>query len=125
VSGLLPHLADGLARLSARWVPDAFSIAALLTFVALALGLTVGGANPAQCALAWGNGVWALLSFGMQIALVIFAGYVLAVAPPVARAKAEVVEDPPDRELLGEEGDHLHLPAAESADERIDLVPGR
>jgi len=82
VSGLLPRL----ARLSARWVPDAFSIAALLTFVALALGLTVGGANPAQCALAWGNGVWALLSFGMQIALVIFAGYVLAVAPPVARA---------------------------------------
>ena len=36
--------------------------------------------------LAWGGGVWALLSFGMQIALVIFAGYVLAVAPPVARA---------------------------------------
>ena len=86
MSGFLPRLADGLARLSARWVPDAFSIAALLTFLALALGLTVGGANPAQCALAWGNGVWALLSFGMQIALVIFAGYVLAVAPPVARA---------------------------------------
>jgi len=29
--------------------------------------------------------VWSLLSFAMQIALVIFAGYVLAVAPPVAR----------------------------------------
>ena len=86
MSGLLPRLADALARLSARWVPDAFSIAALLTFLALALGLTVGGASPAQCALAWGGGVWALLSFGMQIALVIFAGYVLAVAPPVARA---------------------------------------
>ena len=86
MSGFLPRLADGLARLSARWVPDAFSIAALLTFLALALGLTVGGASPAQCALAWGGGVWALLSFGMQIALVIFAGYVLAVAPPIARA---------------------------------------
>ena len=86
MSGFLPRLADGLARLSARWVPDAFSIAALLTLLALGLGLTVGGASPAQCALAWGNGVWALLSFGMQIALVIFAGYVLAVAPPVARA---------------------------------------
>jgi len=86
VSGLLPRLADALARVSARWVPDAFSIAALLTLLALGLGLTVGGASPARCALAWGNGVWALLSFGMQIALVIFAGYVLAVAPPVARA---------------------------------------
>ncbi len=85
MSGLLPRLADALARLSARWVPDAFSIAALLTLVALALGLTVGGASPAECALAWGGGVWALLSFAMQIALVIFAGYVLAVSPPVAR----------------------------------------
>ena len=86
MSGFLPRLADALARLSARWVPDAFSIAALLTLLALGLGLTVGGASPAQCALAWGDGVWALLSFAMQIALVIFAGYVLAVAPPVARA---------------------------------------
>jgi short-chain fatty acids transporter len=67
-------------------VPDAFSIAALLTVLALALGFIVGGASPAQCALAWGGGVWTLLSFGMQIALVIFAGYVLAVAPPFARA---------------------------------------
>jgi len=38
------------------------------------------------------------------------------------RAKAEVVEDLPDRELIGEEGCHLHRPAAASADERIDLV---
>jgi short-chain fatty acids transporter len=86
LSGLLPRLADALSRLSARFVPDAFSIAALLTLLALGLGLTLGGATPSECALAWGNGVWTLLAFGMQIALVIFAGYVLAVAPPVARA---------------------------------------
>jgi short-chain fatty acids transporter len=86
VSGPLQRLADALARLAARYVPDAFSIAALLTLLAVALGLTLGGATPRQCVLAWGGGVWALLSFAMQIALVIFAGYVLAVAPPVARA---------------------------------------
>ena len=85
MSTLLPRLADALARLSTRWVPDAFSIAALLTFLTIALGLALGGATPAECATAWGNGVWGLLSFGMQIALVIFAGYVLAVAPPVGR----------------------------------------
>jgi short-chain fatty acids transporter len=85
VSSWLPRLASALARLSARFVPDAFSIAVLLTFLAIALGLTLGGATPAECVRAWGGGVWALLSFAMQIALVIFAGYVLAVAPPVAR----------------------------------------
>ena len=94
MSSLLPRLADALARFSARWVPDSLSIAALLTFLTLALGLTVGGASPAQCVLAWGGGVWALLSFGMQIALVVFAGYVLAVAPPVARALDAVARFP-------------------------------
>jgi short-chain fatty acids transporter len=93
-SGLLSRLADALARLSARWVPDAFSIAGLLTLLALLLGLTVGGASPARCVAAWGGGVWALLSFGMQIALVVFAGYVLAVAPPVARALESLARVP-------------------------------
>jgi short-chain fatty acids transporter len=91
---MLPRLADALARFSARWVPDAFSIAVLLSLLALVLGLTLGGASPAECALAWGNGVWTLLSFAMQIALVIFAGYVLAVAPPVARALEALAHAP-------------------------------
>ena len=91
---LLSRLADALARLSARYVPDAFAIAALLTLATLALGLTLGGASPAACVRAWGGGVWALLSFGMQIALVIFAGYVLAVAPPVARLLAALARVP-------------------------------
>jgi short-chain fatty acids transporter len=34
---------------------------------------------------AWGKGFWELLAFSMQIAVVIFAGYVVAVSPPVTR----------------------------------------
>lgn len=86
MSGLLSRLADWLARLSARYVPDAFGIAAVLTLLALALGMGLGGASPGECVRAWGGGFWALLEFGMQMAVVIFAGYVLAVAPPVANA---------------------------------------
>lgn len=83
--GGLGGVANALARLSARWVPDAFSIALVLTFVTLALGMLVGGATPRQCVSAWGGSLWALLPFSMQIALVIFLGYVLAVSPPVKR----------------------------------------
>jgi short-chain fatty acids transporter len=86
VTSLLPRLADRLARASARWVPDSFSIACLLTLVTFALGLTVGRAGPRQCLTAWGAGFWELLSFAMQIAVVIFAGYIVAVSPPVTRA---------------------------------------
>jgi short-chain fatty acids transporter len=85
-SGFLSRLADALARVSARWVPDAFSIACILTLLTVAFALTVGGATPAQCVKAWGSGFWELLAFSMQICVVIFAGYLLAVSPPVGRA---------------------------------------
>ena len=84
-SGLLSRMADVLARASARWVPDAFSIACILTFVTLGFALTVGGASPRECVQAWGAGFWKLLEFGMQMCVVIFAGYLLAVSPPVHR----------------------------------------
>lgn len=79
---MLSRLADALARVSARFVPDAFSVAALLTLVTFALGLSLGEATPEACVRAWGGSVWTLLPLSMQIALVIFAGYMLAVAPP-------------------------------------------
>ena len=40
--GGLARAADTLARVSARWVPDSFSIACLLTLFTLALGMTLG-----------------------------------------------------------------------------------
>lgn len=82
---LLPRTADLLARLAARFVPDAFSIACILALLTLALGVTVGGASLEQCVRAWGRGFWELLAFSMQIVVVIFAGYIVAVSPPVAR----------------------------------------
>ena len=85
VRSLLARSATTLAALSARYVPDAFAIASVLSLLTLLLGILVGGATPEQAVLAWGNGFWSLLSFSMQIAVVIFAGYVLAVAPPVQR----------------------------------------
>lgn len=85
MSGSLARLADALARLSARFVPDAFSIACVLTLVTFGLGLSIGGADLAACTRAWGNGFWSLLALSMQIGIVIFAGYILAVSPVVGR----------------------------------------
>lgn len=78
----LASVAEALARFSARFVPDAFSIACLLTVLAVVLGLTVGGAGPVEVVTAWGSSFWELLAFSMQIVVVIFAGYLVAVAPP-------------------------------------------
>jgi short-chain fatty acids transporter len=94
MNGLLPRLADGLARVSARYVPDSFSIACLLTLVTFAMGLTVGRASPWQCVDAWGKGFWELLAFAMQIVVVIFAGYLVAVSPLVTRGLGRLTAVP-------------------------------
>lgn len=82
---ILPRVAEALARASLRWVPDSLSIAALLSVLTFALALSVGGATPSQALRAWGDGLWSLLAFSMQIVVVIFAGYVVAVSPPLTR----------------------------------------
>jgi short-chain fatty acids transporter len=69
----------------ARYVPDSFSIACLLTLVTFAMGMTLGHAGPTQVLDAWGGGFWELLPFSMQIAVVIFAGYLVSVSPVMTR----------------------------------------
>jgi short-chain fatty acids transporter len=79
----LVRVAEGLGRFSARFVPSAFSIAVLLSLLTMGLALGWAGAPPAQVLGAWGGGFWELLTFSMQMALVMFTGYLLALTAPV------------------------------------------
>ncbi len=90
----LSRVAGSLARVSVRWVPDSLSIACLLTLLAFVLALTLGGASPGEAVGAWGHGFWSLLAFSMQIVVVIFAGYVVAVSPAVTRGLEAVAGAP-------------------------------
>ncbi len=78
-------IASATTRWSTRWVPDAYVIAVILTFIVAAFALIFTKSTPLQLVDYWGQGFWVLLTFGMQMALVVFTGYVLAVAPPVGR----------------------------------------
>ena len=77
---------ETFARLAGAFVPDAFSIAVILTFATLFAAVLWAGASPSAAVHAWGSGLWTLLPLSMQIAFVVFAGYLLAVSPPMARA---------------------------------------
>ncbi|MBN1334927.1 MAG: short-chain fatty acid transporter [Deltaproteobacteria bacterium] len=79
---ILSSSALRLSNLASRWVPDAFTIACGLTVLVFALGVTAGGASVADCLVAWGDGIWTLLSFAMQMCLVVFCGYLVAVSRP-------------------------------------------
>src|SRR5688572_12147806 len=77
------RVADAIGRFTARWVPSAFTIAVLLTLVTFALAIGWAGASVASTLRAWGGGFWELLTFSMQMALVLFTGYLLALSAPV------------------------------------------
>lgn len=81
----LVAFADLLGRLTARLVPSAFAIAVLLTLFTFALALVWGDAPLPAIVKGWGDGFWELLSFSMQMALVMFSGYLLALSAPVRR----------------------------------------
>lgn len=72
-------------RLVQRWLPEPFIFAILLTFVAAVVTMPVCHQTPIEIVEHWGGGVWNLLSFAMQMALVLVCGSALAAAPAIKR----------------------------------------
>ena len=72
-------------RLVQRWLPEPFIFAILLTFVAAVIAMPVCHQTPLEVVENWGGGVWNLLAFAMQMALVLVCGSALAAAPTVKR----------------------------------------
>ena len=72
-------------RLVQRWLPEPFIFAVILTFVAAGLAMPICHQTPLEVIDHWGGGVWNLLAFAMQMALVLVCGSALASAPVVKR----------------------------------------
>ncbi|HXF49878.1 MAG TPA: TIGR00366 family protein [Verrucomicrobiae bacterium] len=81
---LLSQSAAGLINLSERLIPSAFVIALILTLFTFGMSLGVVGISLGDTIHFWGNGFWELLTFAMQMALIILTGYIVAASAPVA-----------------------------------------
>ena len=77
-----------------RWLPEPFIFAILLTFVAALIAMPVCHQTPVEVVEHWGGGVWNLLAFAMQMALVLVCGSALAAAPAVKRSIAALARVP-------------------------------
>ena len=79
---------NGCVNVMNRWLPDPFLFAIVLTIVTFVGSMIGTGLNPIQLVNAWGNssGFWGLLSFSMQMALVLVLGSAMASAPACKRA---------------------------------------
>jgi short-chain fatty acids transporter len=96
----LRDLGAALSRFTERWVPDAWVICMSLTVVAMALALLGADAGIEQTVLAWGDGVWKLLTLAMQFTLAMVAAHACVASRPVYAALDRLASLPdPDRPL--------------------------
>ncbi|MCE0505035.1 short-chain fatty acid transporter [Roseivivax sp. GX 12232] len=76
---------QGLTRASVtmveRYLPDAFVLVLLLTLTVFGAGMLLEGHGPMAMAQFWGEGFWNLLSFSMQMVLILVTGFVVASTP--------------------------------------------
>ncbi|PYJ09550.1 MAG: serine--pyruvate aminotransferase [Verrucomicrobia bacterium] len=84
-AGFLARLALALTDWTERWVPDAFVFALIATLVVIIAGVVFTPSSLPQIVDAWGKGLWELIPFTLQMALIIITGHVLATSPPVGR----------------------------------------
>ena len=73
---------NGCVRIMNRWLPDPFLFAIILTIVVFIAAMIGTAQGPIALINAWGNdkGFWGLLSFSMQMALVLVLGSAMASA---------------------------------------------
>ncbi|QNE19822.1 short-chain fatty acid transporter [Kribbella qitaiheensis] len=94
--GPLARTALRFTAFTEKWLPDAFGFVLVGTFVVLLFGLVTGEPllkrpdDPAATKGyglidSWGLGFWSLITFTLQMAMIIIGGYAVATSGPVAR----------------------------------------
>lgn len=94
---MFKKLTNVFVTLVQKYLPDAFLFAIFLTIITLVLGTVSTGQSLFTMINHWGNGVWSLLAFSMQMALVLVTGHTLASSKPfkgTLRSLAKVAKTP-------------------------------
>ncbi|HEY5035645.1 MAG TPA: TIGR00366 family protein [Chthoniobacterales bacterium] len=81
-------------RYAERYIPDPYLYALLLTFITAAGAWLFTPAAPARIVSTWYDGIWAILAFAMQMALILATGVALAEAPLVQRFLQRIASFP-------------------------------
>ena len=80
---LFRKIIDGCVGFMQKYLPEPFIFAIILTFVAILVAMPVCKQSVVEVVANWGGGVWNLLGFSMQMALVLVTGATLAAAPTI------------------------------------------
>lgn len=77
----MKKLAAFFSYLMKHYLPDAYLFAILLTFLSGILALILTPSSLIVVIEKWGNGVYGIVAFAMQMILILVTGYVLALTP--------------------------------------------
>ena len=89
---MFKKIVNGCVRVMNRWLPDAFLFAVILTIAVFLGSMAATKMGPIAVINAWGSssGFWGLLSFSMQMALVVVFGSACASAKPVKKLLSNI-----------------------------------
>ncbi len=88
------RLTDYFTTFAEKWVSDSYVIALVLTILAYLLALIFTGETPYKLVQDWGKGFWSLLTFAMQMVLIVITGYALATTPLCQRLLGSLCSKP-------------------------------
>ena len=91
---MLRALTRACVRYAERYIPDPYLYAVILTFITAGAALIFTDSAPAQIATAWYDGIWAILAFAMQMALILSTGVALAATPQIKRLLETIASIP-------------------------------
>ena len=78
---MLNRASKPFVKLVERFLPDPFVFVLLLTLITLAAAVVLQQQPVLSVISVWGNGFWGLLTFSMQMLLVLVTGFMLASTP--------------------------------------------
>jgi short-chain fatty acids transporter len=94
---MLRRITRVFVKYAERYIPDPYLYALILTFITAGAAFIWTPADAAKIASSWYDGIWAILAFAMQMALILATGVTLAEAAPVRRLLQRIASIPPDQ----------------------------
>jgi short-chain fatty acids transporter len=82
---MLRQITRGCVRYAERYIPDPYLYAVILTFITVIAALIWTPSGPIAIIEAWYNGIWDILAFALQMALILATGIALANAPLIKK----------------------------------------
>ncbi len=95
--GILARFIAWFSYWSVRWIPDSMVFVIVLTIIAYLMALSLTQHGPIQLVDDWVKGFWTLLTFAMQMCMLMITAFAVADSKPIKNAIRKLVDIPKTR----------------------------